>query len=166
MKKTAFRISNQLLQNIHDDLNLPHKFAAERVGFICCRQGKVDGDTTLLLAGDYRRVDDNDYINDPHVGAMINSAAIRKALQFSFNNHAAMFHVHRHEHKGKPMFSPIDMREYQQFIPDFFKVQPKLPHGAIVLSQDSAFGAVWHPGATQLQAINEIWAIGTWTKKL
>lgn len=166
MKKTVLRISNQLLKNIHADLNRPHKFAAERVGFICCRPAEVGEDTTLLLAGDYQCVDDNDYINDPHVGAMINSSAIRKALQFSFNNHASMFHVHRHEHKGKPMFSQIDMREYQKFIPDFFKVQSKLSHGAIVLSHDSALGAIWYPGTTQMQAINEIWAIGTWTKKL
>lgn len=166
MKKVVFRISNQLLQNIHNDLSLPHEFAAERVGFICGRLGKVSRDTTLILAADYQRVSDDDYINDPSVGAMINSAAIRKALQFSFNNHATILHVHRHEHKGKPMFSPVDMREYKKFIPDFFKVQPRLPHGAIVLSQDSALGAIWHPGAAQLQAINEIWSIGPWTKKL
>lgn len=48
-----------------------------------------------------------------------------------------------HEHRGRPTFSPTDRREQLNFVPDFFKVRPQMPHGAVVLSHDMANGRLW-----------------------
>ncbi len=73
----------------------------------------------------------------------MNSDAIRSALEIAYNRNVAMFHVHRHEHYGKPGFSRVDRRESARFVPDFFKVRPSLPHGVLVLSHDSMAGLCW-----------------------
>lgn len=157
--KVIFRIERALLDAIHADLNRLHPFAAERVGFIVCRIAYLT-DGQLLLAQSYKQIADEDYENNSHVGAMMNANAIRKALQFAYNNSVAMFHVHRHEHVGRPKFSSIDVREYGKFVPDFRKVQPTLSHGAILFSYDSMIGAWWCPKSKQPHYIDEMAVIG------
>ena len=73
----------------------------------------------------------------------MNGDAVRTALQFAFNHRTAMFHIHRHEHRGPPQFSYFDVREAKRFVPDFWKVQPNLAHGALVLSHDRIHGMWW-----------------------
>jgi len=73
-------------------------------------------------------------ISTIHGSRMVGSAAISKALEIAYGSKASMFHVHLHEHLGTPRFSPTDTRESAKFVPDFFKVAPGMPHGAIVWS--------------------------------
>ncbi len=143
--KIEFRLTVNLLDRIHKQLSLPHSFAAERVGFISCGVSELPHNGLLILGESYLPVADNDYIDSPHYGALMGSSAIRKALQFSYKNCKTMFHVHRHEHEGNPHFSSIDLRESEKFIPDFWKVQPNMPHGIIVLSHNSMSGLCWYP---------------------
>jgi hypothetical protein len=96
-----------------------------------------------LLAESYHPVADDDYIDDPTVGAMMGQEAIRKALNIALLQPVGMFHVHMHEHRGRPAYSPTDRREQLKFVPDFFKVRRQMPHGAIVLSYDRAIGRAW-----------------------
>ena len=91
---------------------------------------------------------------------MLNAAAFRESLQYSYRNRAAMFHVHRHEHRGLPSFSPVDVRENAKFIPDFWKVAPARPHGAIVLSWNRACASVWDPYTRAPVPLGSITAIG------
>lgn len=154
------RLSQALYQFIHADLSREHSFAAERVGFIACASGSLDGGGLLLLAESYLRVEDEHYVDDPRAGATIGSAAIRAALQTAYNRPVSMFHVHRHEHRGMPRFSGIDLRESRRFVPDFFKVQPHRSHGVIVLSQDSAAGLCWNPGEKEPISINKFVIVG------
>lgn len=141
--KIVFKIPQGLFTEIHRDLSRPHEFAAERVGFIACGLSPFGTDGLLLLGATYHPVADQHYIDDPRVGAMMNSDAIRSALEIAYNRNVAMFHVHRHEHYGRPGFSRVDRRENARFIPDFFKVRSSLPHGALVLSHDSMAGLCW-----------------------
>lgn len=157
--KAILRIEQALLDSIHADLNRQHRFANERVGFVACDIGMLE-DGYLLLASSYLTVEDGDYENDPRVGAMMGPGAIRKALQFAYNHTVAMFHVHRHEHWGLPQFSPVDVRENAKFVPDFWKVRPKFPHGALVLSLDAITGSWWNPGSRQTLSIDEIAVLG------
>jgi len=159
------KLPSLLLQQIRTDLLKPHSFAAERVGFVSCGVGAIASGIAVMAHG-YHPVDDGDYVDDPRYGAMMGSGAIRKALQFAYNNMTAMFHVHLHEHAGKPRFSRTDLAEYPKFIPDFWKVQPALPHGALLLSEDRATALVWYPGLRQPQPAAEIWEIGTKMRKL
>lgn len=154
-----FRIDQGLLDQIHEDLSRPHPFAAERVGFIACRIGVAPA-AEVLVAQTYVPVEDADYLPSAAMGALMGPAAIRKALQHCYGTKCAMFHVHRHEHAGLPSFSPIDVRENAKFIPDFWKVAPTRPHGAIVLSWDRACAAVWPPQVRKPLTLESITAVG------
>lgn len=140
--KVLFRASAAFMASVRADLIRPHAFAAERVGFIAVKAA-VGQDHLVLLARAYHPVADEDYLDDPSVGAMMGSEAIRKALATAFIGKFGMIHVHPHWHRGVPRFSRVDLREQANFVPDFFNVRPDLPHGAIVLSEDAARGRCW-----------------------
>lgn len=137
-----FRATANFMRQVHKDLLRPHPFAAERVGFISVRAAKGQ-DQLVLLAENYHPVADDDYVPDLNVGAMMGQEAIRKALEIALLQSVGMIHVHVHEHYGPPRFSPTDLREQLKFVPDFFKLRPQMPHGAIVLSYDRAIGRIW-----------------------
>ncbi len=140
--RTIFRATSDFLKGVRRDLERPHAFAAERVGFISVRAANA-GENLLLLAHGYHPVDDSDYVNDQSVGAMMGQEAIRKALNIALLQSVGMLHVHAHGHRGVPEFSKIDLSEQDHFVPDFFKVCKAMPHGALVLSHDKAAGRVW-----------------------
>lgn len=156
----AFKISGGLLRRVCEDLNRPHPFAAERVGFLSCRVGALKPSGWVVLAHDFHPVADSDYLRDRSVGAMMGPAAIRKALQVALSNEVGMFHVHIHGHRGKPWFSGVDLRETAKFVPDFWHVRPHLVHGAIVLSLDSAAGLCWHPQAPRPVVFSKFSVVG------
>jgi hypothetical protein len=138
----GFKITGALLASIRIDLRRPHPFAHERVGFVSAGLSAA-GEDVLVLARGYRPVDDDDYLPDRSVGAMMGPEAIRKALQWAMQTGAALFHVHTHGGRGLPGFSDVDLRENAKFVPDFCKVAPQSVHGAIVLSDTAARGQVW-----------------------
>lgn len=158
--RTAFRIAQGLLNQIHADLDRRHAFAHERVGFIACATSVVPGGM-LLLADDYLPVADHDYVDAPMVGAMMGPSAIRRALEYAYGRSGAvMLHVHRHEHRGKPGFSSVDMLESAKFVPDFWKVRPGLPHGMVVLSHNEMTGMAWDPSTRRPRTINQMSVVG------
>ncbi|WP_232288900.1 hypothetical protein [Burkholderia oklahomensis] len=137
-------IPEELLKQIHEDLHRTHPFAGERVGFITCRSSRVN-DAWQLTAMQYEAVADGEYIDDPTVGASVSGAAFRRLMMRAHAEPLSVFHVHRHDHRGTPNFSPVDRRENARFVPDFLTVRPELPHGAVVLSYDDARAHVWDP---------------------
>jgi len=143
--RVLFKITERLRHETIAALIRPHPFAAERVAFFKCRVGAT-AHSLIVLAHDVHHVSDEDYLDDPSAGATMGAQAIRNALQVSYHQKISMFHVHIHEHRGRPGFSRTDFRESALFVPDFWNVQPELPHGAIVLSGDSAWGRCWYPG--------------------
>ena len=158
--KTALRIGEGLLDRIHGDLDRSHIFANERVGFIACATSEVRGGM-VLLADEYLPVADKDYIDIPTVGAMMGPAAIRNALEYAYGRiGVVMLHVHRHEHRGKPAFSKVDISESSKFVPDFWKVRPGLPHGMVVLSCDAMSGMTWDPATRRPEAMSQISVVG------
>lgn len=83
--KMIFRARSDLLSAVRGDLHRLHAFAAERVGWLVCRAGRLADGGLVILASGYDAVADEDYVNDPSVGARIGPAAIRKALQRAYN---------------------------------------------------------------------------------
>ena len=152
--KINFRMTSDLHKKIHTDLSRPHAYAYERVGFISCGAADLVGDGMLILGENYHPVADKNYINDKRYGAMMNSEAIRDAMQYSYRHSLSMFHIHRHEHYGKPVFSDLDLQESFKLIPNFWNVQPNLPHGILVLSHNSIAGLCWSPKKQQPIIIN------------
>lgn len=157
--KIAMRIPDRLLARIHVDLSRHHRFAFERVGFVGCRQAALLGGIAFLAEA-YFPVADPDYLESNSIGALMGPAAIRKAMQLAYDKSYSMFHVHRHEHKGAPKFSPLDLRESAKFIPDFWNVRPNIGHGALVLSHDSMFGLAWDPVDKLRKPIQEFAVVG------
>lgn len=137
-----FRSTENFMAHVRSDLMLPHPFAHERVGFITARAAR-GLDHLVLLAENYHPVTDDDYLPDPTVGAMLGQEALRKALELALLTPVSVLHVHMHMLGRRLWFSNIDLREQRRFVPDFFKVRPNMPHGAIVLSPQSAAGRVW-----------------------
>jgi len=138
----ALRISNNLLEQILHDLRRPHEFAGERVGFIHCRQSALRHGT-LLLAHKYQPIRDDQYIQDASVGARFDGSCIREGMQTALTEGTSVFHVHLHDHKGQPRLSGVDRREMRQMMPCFVNLCPNRLHGALVLSNDSAFATIW-----------------------
>lgn len=159
----VFRARVDLLADVRRDLHRPHRFAAERVGFLLCRAGGLAGDGLVILGAGYHVVEDDDYVDDPRVGAMMGPGAIRKAMQRAYNGGAqdvSLFHVHMHEHRGVPGFSRVDLTESAKFVPDFFNAVPAMPHGAIVLSFDRAVGLCWPKRGTSPVPIHRFASVG------
>jgi hypothetical protein len=157
--KIVFKIDRQLWRQVQQDMDRPHPFAFERVGFFSCKPAALD-DGVLLLPDDYHPVADVDYEDVRGYGAMMGPGAIRKALQIAYGANVSMVHVHRHDHRGVPAFSRTDIRENGKFVPDFFKVRPQLPHGAVVMSHDAMIGEVWEPNTLQRRPIDEVALVG------
>jgi hypothetical protein len=134
------------------DLQRPHDFAYERVGFMFCKESKIPSGI-LLLPYRYEPVRDDQYIADETVGARFDSSSIRGAMQIALAEGSSAFHVHVHGHKGIPGFSGTDSREMQALMPCFVNVRPDRVHGALVLSQDSAIAKVWSVGRSPGQQI-------------
>ena len=153
--KLMFKMHWALRRAILEDLQRPHEFAFERVGFIACHAAEIKGGM-LILAASYQGVADENYLRDKSVGAKINGAALRAALQTSLDHEAGMFHVHLHEHMGQPIPSATDRRESRKFIPDFFNVTPNLPHGPVILSEGNAVGHCWLGSASEPAIFNQI----------
>lgn len=141
--KTLFRTTIDFMDAVREDLHRPHNIAFERIGFITVRAAQAK-DQMLLLAEDYHPVAEEDYVDDPTVGARISQEALRKALNLALLQSVGVFHVHMHMIPSKRhWFSRVDLTEMSQFVPDFFGVCSTMPHGAIVLSPRSAAGLVW-----------------------
>lgn len=141
--KVLLKIPRSLLLQFHDDLRRPHAFAHERVGFLTAGATELSDGRILMLAREYRSVDDEDYEFDPSCGARIGGHAFRKALQRAYRARSALFHVHSHGGVGNPAFSEIDLRSGGEFVPGFFEAIPSMPHGMIVLSDDRAAAHLW-----------------------
>jgi len=155
-----FRITGQLLNSIHEDLGRPHPFAAERVGFLTCGVGALPRDGLAIYAAAYHPVPDEDYIDDHRAAAMLGAAAFRKILQLAYREPVSVFHVHRHDHRGTPHPSHVDETESARFVPDFWKVCPKHPHGILILSFDSLYGKVWHPESREILPFTDYRVVG------
>jgi len=158
--KLLFRMNWSLRRAVMEDLRRPHEFAHERVGFLCCRAAKVD-DGMMVLGQSYASIADENYVEDRRVGARINGAAIRAALQASLTTGAGLFHVHLHEHEGLPGPSRTDDVESRKLIPDFFNVTASMPHGTIILSMDSAYGDCWLGKHSEPRRFDRIEFIGS-----
>lgn len=158
--RIRFKFVRHLFQEVRRDLSRAHEFALERVGFISASASASEGDL-WILAREYRPVDDQDYINDLSVGAMIGPEAIRKALQWAMIDNVAIFHTHAHGGYGIPSFSRVDIREQTKLVPNFFQVAPMRPHGSIVLSENAAFGNVQLRADSPSQPINEFIEVGS-----
>lgn len=143
MKKLKFniqmRIPKKLHQDMLSDLRRPHAFAAERIGFLYTKSKLINENTLLIIAIDYEAVADNDYIDDNSVGASFNSDSIRKAMQGTLDRQSGCFHVHLHDHTGKPYPSFIDKESLPGVVNSFSNIASKQANGFLILSENGFY---------------------------
>lgn len=155
------RIPNKLLSQINADLERPHKFASERVGFVGSRHKMLKTGTLIIFVTEYFPVPDEQYINDLEVGARINSKAIREGLQRILDNRFGSFHVHYHSFsRNIPEFSFADMEDNPEIIKSFGFADKSQVHGMIVLGKNGINALVKLPGETELRQASKISGIG------
>ena len=160
--RVHIRMSRAFYNSIRADLSRPHPFANERVGFVFARLGTAANNLHLVLPVDYGPVADEEYVYTAHrgIGAEISSTAIRTAMQRTMDTSEGAFHVHMHEHLGRPRFSRVDTRDLPLLARSFQHASPTLSHGALLLSKDDCVALVWLPGQSEPTTAEQISVVG------
>jgi hypothetical protein len=157
----TFRIPKSLDREIRDDLSRTHPFAFERVGFVFTKLSlSQDGKSAIILVTAYEPVPDEDYIDDPDVGARINSTAIRRVMQRVLTTGEGAFHVHIHDHDDTPALSYTDRSELRPMMQSIRNAAPQSAHGLLVLSRNAAYAEALIPKAAQFRPITKIIVVG------
>lgn len=142
------RLAHPLYERVKADLARLHPFAAERVGFLFTKVGTGPGDSILVFPVDYLSLPDDQYVdeNDPLIGAAISGDALRSAMQRVLDTGMGALHVHMHAHHcGRPRFSSTDWHDLPDIVQSLKNANARLIHGALLLSQNMATGALWLP---------------------
>lgn len=139
--KPWIKIPRELLSDALDDLERPHDFAAERLGFFSFRQS-LDRDVPLLLCSEYHSIPDDQYVEDPTCGGRIGGQAIQAAMGRSFRTGSGQLWVHTHGRHGYPGASGTDRREGPRVVQSCANAQPKTLHAWAVISEDGICGQV------------------------
>lgn len=161
--KVDIKLTGSLHREILQDLARPHPFAAERVGFAFGRIGSLANEGKLILLNRYHSIPDDQYVDDPTVGARIGSLALTWAMQavyFGRSMREGIFHVHAHPHCGETRMSGVDSHEIPRIIPGFRSVGREAAHGIIILSLDHGSGWVWLPGRNESASASTVSVIG------
>jgi hypothetical protein len=155
-----FKLTRPLLERVKKDLDRPHEFAGERVGFLFTTSGVGANASRIVIATAYVAVVDRDYVDDPRVSARIGSAAIRSVMQRILDTKTGAFHVHLHSHKGKPSLSRTDQNELPRLIRCFRNLASNEVHGALILSDDCGAGICLRPAEKDFDPFAQISVVG------
>lgn len=155
-----FRLPKQIEIDVRKTLLEPHPFAFERVGFVFAKLSRCGNNERLILVTAYEPVLDENYIDDPNVGARINSTAIRRVMQHVLNTGEGAFHVHIHDHDGDPRPSYTDQQELRPLMRSIRNASPESVHGLVILSRNAAWAEVLLPGDSHFQPVKKISVVG------
>lgn len=133
------KIPRSLLMAALADLERPHPFAGERLGFFSFRQS-LDAITPLLLCFEYHAIPDEHYIEDYSVGGKIGEQAIQEAMSRSYRTGAGQLWVHTHGRHGIPGVSAIDLQYGPNVVQSCANAQPKALHAWGVISESGICG--------------------------
>lgn len=137
--KPLVKIPRPLLLRALADLERPHPFAAERLGFFSMRQS-LHPRRPFLLCYDYHTIPDNQYIRDFSCGARINGDAIVAAMNRARRENAGQLWVHTHGRIGQPSGSSTDEYEGPRIVQSLVNAQNKLFQGWAVVSEEGIAG--------------------------
>lgn len=141
----------QFLDNIRIDLDRPHPFAAERVGFVTTElHGDMQVGKVIILSR-YLSVPDNEYVPNELVGAEIGRVAIRRMLGEILSSRQGIMHVHMHDHDGIPRLSRTDATGLPPMIRGFQNLSLDVANGILLLSRNALNAWVWLKGGEAQQ---------------
>jgi molybdopterin/thiamine biosynthesis adenylyltransferase len=156
----TLRIPSALYRAAMQDLRRPHPFAAERVGFFSTSLKRIKDKEAIITITDYHSVPDEYYVDDPSVGAKINSNAIREALQRILTTKRGCLHVHLHDHNSRPTPSFTDQESLPPLVESFSHINRELANGYLILSRDSFFAAIQIQGVKRLLHPAKVTVVG------
>lgn len=136
---SVLRVPDVFYHAMLNDLKRPHPFAMERVGFFSTNMSNAGPYFKIITVTGYHLVDDNDYIDDPYIGAKINGTAIRQAMQRILTSGMGCLHVHLHNQTGKPGPSLTDLKSLPEVAKAFHNADPKPASGFAIFSQNSVY---------------------------
>lgn len=134
-KYSILRIPKVLFDSMNNDLHRPHPFAMERVGFFSTNILKIGLKFTIITVTAYHSVPDDQYINDPHVGAKISSSTIREAMQRILSTGHGCLHVHLHGFDPSPSYT--DLNSLPEVAKAFHNANPEKASGYAIFGRDS-----------------------------
>lgn len=139
--KPLLKIPRPLLLQAMQDLERPHSFAGERLGFFSFRQS-LHRDRPLLLCYDYHSVPDKQYIRDRSCGGRIDGAAIQTAMGRAYRDGCGQLWVHTHGPDGHPSPSGTDLAEGPKVVRSLANAQGKVMQGWAIISKEGTWGQV------------------------
>lgn len=162
LARGQLRLPRALFAQITADLARPHPFALERVGFVYTRHGTGVAGAPLVLGFDYAPVADDQYeaADELEVGAQIGVTAIRAVMQRLYSSGCGVWHVHHHDHRGRPCLSPVDRRSLPPLVRAFAGAAPRQVHGALLLSRDYATATTWSADTAKEIALASVTVVG------
>jgi molybdopterin/thiamine biosynthesis adenylyltransferase len=131
------KIPRRLFDAAISDLNRPHDFASERVGFFSTKTTRA-ADVLLVHCISYHSIADNQYLRDRSVGARIGPKAITDAMERCVEG-VGQLHVHAHGGRDTPAPSHTDNKELPGVARSFWNVQRAQVSGWGILTSDSAW---------------------------
>jgi len=163
MLAPEIRLTRGLYTKVKADLDRPHEFAHERVGFLFGKYVARGELQPLVLLTRYQPVADEHYSPSEEFGALIGSDSILTTMQELRNRRGSRecaFHVHMHLHKGQPGLSRADRRGLPPLIPSFQRMSPDGCHGLLILSEDHGLAWTWSPGNSTPEIARTIFITG------
>lgn len=156
----AFDIPQKFLNSIRDDLQreIPHGVdALERVGFLFAKINSAG----VFTPSFYMPIDDSQYLERPRdVGARYSGDAIDKAIDRVILNGEVFFTIHIHDERGEPTPSRTDLLTERALVGCFLKIS-NMPHGAIILSDDSLLVRCWDETTETIRKVTTITILPT-----
>ncbi len=148
---TIVKIPRSILTRALVDLQRPHAFASERVGFFSTKR-TITTSCVLIHCVDYNPVDDDHYVRDDSVGVRIGPRAITVAMSRSLTSSVGQIHVHFHGGTGLPLPSSVDRQELPGVMRSLENANENATHGWMVLSNNDAWAALSNNGTKILDA--------------
>lgn len=135
--KTQF--SEGLFEEIVQDLNRPHSFAFERVGYVL--GNFKDG---ILVLDEWMKFEDFFYEENIEVGARIGREGMTYLMKKVFSSKKHFFHTHVHDFQNIPTYSGVDLRSLLEVTPAIFDFSGLGPHGALLIGREASRLIWWN----------------------
>lgn len=159
-KYTVLRLPKCLYEAMTQDLNRPHPYASERVGFFSTSTISAGEHFDIITITGYHVIPDDEYINDRSVGAKINTQAIRSAMERIIQTGNGCLHVHLHSHDGKPTPSGTDLKSLPDISRSFLNANPETVCGYLIISNDNFFCSVYEENKKNPVKVDQMTIIG------
>ena len=130
-------VLSSVARRIRTDLTLPPLVGDERLGVALSRYASRYNNTTIVLT-EYFGLPKDAYVKVASSPVAFSTRWFMRASEEAARKNAGLFLVHLHEHRGRPWFSPIDMRTNRDIVRPLALIDQTVPTGALLFSLDNA----------------------------